>query len=368
MKRIISTLMACSLLVILTSTVAFANKDTAEDVMVVDLIAGQNIYAGSVTVWNDADNLFVQYETVDPFCLTETHLEVGSSLDDIPQANGNPIPGQFEYKSTHNCISSFTYTVPLPKDTCDLYIAAHAVVKGTGGTETAWGSGLEFPGKDWATYFIYPVTGCQVCQPNVVKADFSKINPGDSVEGMGVVAPGLNIDAKNTAVKIEEHTPPRVYGAPNGPAEKSNGGVVIGGGFSDNITQDAKKAHRYIFTFAPGTSVDSFSLHMLDFGDWNVTFSKYHKVVMKAFDANNTVVDVQELIYTSDGKRTNDYSPLYGDLIITGDAVTASPGQPGNWTWIVSGNDIVKVKLRFGKGYDPNIGFDTLEYTDVICQ
>jgi len=45
----------------------------------------------------------------------------------------------------------------------------------------------------------------------------------------------------------------------------------------------------------------------------------------------------------------------------TGDA-TASPGQPGNWTWNISGSGITKVILDFGDGYDPNIAFDNLSY------
>lgn len=370
MKKVITILIACIMLVGLNFTVAFANMDNGDSTTVFDLIAGKHIYAGNITVWNDADQLFIKYETTDSFCLTETHLEVASNLADIPQKNGNPIPGQFDYKSTHNCVSNFTYTVPLPKDTCDLYIAAHAVVKKkTGGTETAWGSGYDFSGKNWATYSMYQVTDCtNDCQTTVVRADFSTTNAGDSVEGMSLVAPNMNIDAKGTAVEINENSDPYVYGAPNQTANNGNGGMTIGGGFSDDITQNAGKAHKYIFTFAPGTSVTSFSLHMLDFGDWNPTKSTKHRVVMKAFDSSNTVVDVQKLRFSSDGKEFNGYSPKYGQLIITGDAVTAQPDEPGNWTWYVSGNDIVKVKLRFGKGYDPNIGFDNLEFTQVTCQ
>jgi hypothetical protein len=367
MKRVLSILMACTTLIVLIFTVAFSNVYANDDIMVVDLIAGQHINAGSITVWDDDENLYIQYETVDPYCLTETHLEIASSLEGIPQKNGNPIPGRFEHKSTHSCVSTFTYTAPLPENACDLYFAAHAVVKGPSGTETAWGNGPEFPGKNWATYFIYEVSDCS-CQTTAVKADFSKVDLGESVEGMGVVAPDLNINGKETAVKIEENSAPRVYGAPSKTPQNTNGGLAEGGGFSDKITQEAQKAHKYIFTFAPGTPVKGLSLHMLDFGDLNPTSSTRHRVVMKAFDANNTMVDVQKLKYTSDGKITNAYSPLYGNLITSGDAVSADPGQPGNWTWLVDGNDIVKVVLRFGKGYDPNIGFDTLEYTTVTCQ
>jgi hypothetical protein len=65
---------------------------------VYQLYAGQDIDVGEIQVWNDDQNLYVKY-VVDAtdWCLTETHLAVAYSLDDIPQKNGNPIPGQFPY-------------------------------------------------------------------------------------------------------------------------------------------------------------------------------------------------------------------------------------------------------------------------------
>ena len=71
-----------------------------------------------------------------------------------------------------------------------------------------------------------------ICQPTVVTANFSQIAVGQSVEGMGVVAPGLDIDAKGTAVKILEGSEPVAYGAPNGNAI-NNGGLTLDRGFSD---------------------------------------------------------------------------------------------------------------------------------------
>ena len=52
--------------------------------------------------------------------LTETHLHVADSLDDIPQKNGNPIPSQFEYKMEHQNVQEYTYIIPLQGDwECD---------------------------------------------------------------------------------------------------------------------------------------------------------------------------------------------------------------------------------------------------------
>jgi hypothetical protein len=196
-----------------------------------------------------------------------------------------------------------------------------------------------------------------VCVPQIVVVDFSGIAPGESVEGMGKVAKGLNIEAKGMAIKIQEGVQPAVYGAGVGNVIW-NGGIGAGG-FSDQITQQASQPHRYTFTFEPGTSVSNFSLHMLDFGDLNPTSAMSSYASMTAYNANGFVVAKQELKFAITGYYS---SPQYGNLIITGDALRAVPGQPGNWTWNVAGAGIVKVVLDFGVGFDPNIGFDTLTY------
>jgi hypothetical protein len=114
-------------------------------------------------------------------------------------------------------------------------------------------------------------------------------------------------------------------------------------------------AHQYTFTFTPGLSVSNFSLHMLDFGDFDPAQSDLHLVTMTAYDSNGVPVDTQELRFTRN-------SGMYGKLKFTGDAIDASPGQPGNWSWGVSGTGITRIELVFGDGFDPNIGFDTLMY------
>ena len=94
---------------------------------VVDLYAGQTILVGTVTVEVVGANYEITYElTNDGYCLSETHLSVVQSKLDFPLNNGgNPVIGAFEYSESHDCISSYTYTVPTSKGT---YIAAHAVV------------------------------------------------------------------------------------------------------------------------------------------------------------------------------------------------------------------------------------------------
>jgi len=113
------------------SGITYLTKHTADDPQVIDLLAGQTEKVGEVEVWNDEFNLYVKYIITDlDWCLTETHLHVATSLGDIPQKNGNPPPGKFDYKEEHDCLADYTYTIPLTwVPGTELFIATHAVVK-----------------------------------------------------------------------------------------------------------------------------------------------------------------------------------------------------------------------------------------------
>ncbi len=131
----------------------------------VNLIAGQTMIAGTVTVTNDAEYIYVTYSTTGGWVLTQTHLYVGA-CNLIPVNNpGNPIPGQFPYSGTHNNITTITYQVPIskiPVGSCGC-IAAHAVVKqlnssgGTIQTQTGWGQGtqINMGSGNWGMKFDY---------------------------------------------------------------------------------------------------------------------------------------------------------------------------------------------------------------------
>jgi hypothetical protein len=119
-----------------------------------ELIAGQHSTAGTVRVWDDGVDLHVEYVMDSGWSLMDTHLYVGT---EIPKKHA---PGKFPYSGdTH-------YIIPLAGDCGDLFIAAHAVVTGPGGEETAWGDtyGTEFP-KSWAMYFGYNPCSAMCFQP-----------------------------------------------------------------------------------------------------------------------------------------------------------------------------------------------------------
>lgn len=154
MKKLIQILTIVSLMLALVPVAAFAH--TAGDPFTTDLIAGggneaSEMDVGDVLVWNDGDYLYVKYEVTDEdWCITETHLEVAVSLGDIPQKNGNPIPGKFTYKNEHNCVASVVYQPPLSWDPdTPLLIAAHAVVQTRGGVD-----GLEAALPDQVTILV----------------------------------------------------------------------------------------------------------------------------------------------------------------------------------------------------------------------
>ena len=127
---------------------------------VVTLIAGQTINAGNVTVTNDANFIYVTYNTANGYVLSQTHLYVGDCALIPTNRPGNPIPGQFPYASAHSNLTTYTYQIPImaiPVGGCGC-IAAHAVVSLAtgGGTQTAWGNGTVInPDGQWGMRFSY---------------------------------------------------------------------------------------------------------------------------------------------------------------------------------------------------------------------
>ncbi len=111
---------------------------------VVDLIAGQDMVVGSITVTNDDENLCVTYALDENaleagWLIYETHLAIATEKEGIPQTRGNrwgtnPIPGQFPYGNDELGGVEYYEECILFEDLDfeigdEVYIAAHAVVK-----------------------------------------------------------------------------------------------------------------------------------------------------------------------------------------------------------------------------------------------
>lgn len=152
------------------------------------LYAGQDINAGTVSVRVDQRTLSVTYNTVGGWSLSQAHLWVGASMDDLPETKtGNPIPGQFPHRAVNlNGATSYTFTIPLsnpairfscPNAATVYYFAAHAALQrsnadGTLQTETGWADGSRITAKgSWATFSTFTLTCiCGIAQTNGVAA------------------------------------------------------------------------------------------------------------------------------------------------------------------------------------------------------
>ncbi|WP_455210233.1 Calx-beta domain-containing protein [Kaarinaea lacus] len=162
--------------------------------LVVPLIAGQHINVGIVSVTNTDNEILVTYQTTGDWLIKETHLDVELTYGGLDKTKkGNPIPGKFTYTTTHsNPVVEVSFTIENFGWSVDseLYIAAHAVVTSSQGTETAWGDGLDFPGRNWATYFNYTVQAEQQEGPGVLQfsdAVYTVTEPGRFVRSVEVV-------------------------------------------------------------------------------------------------------------------------------------------------------------------------------------
>ena len=106
MKKVLHIGVILTFMLALVPAVGFAHMES--DPFVTDLIAGggneaSQMDVGDVLVWNDASNLYVRYVTTGgDWCITETHLAVATTIEEIPTTKkGNPIPGQFYYSSEY---------------------------------------------------------------------------------------------------------------------------------------------------------------------------------------------------------------------------------------------------------------------------
>jgi hypothetical protein len=130
---------------------------------VTNIMAGQTIVAGTITVVDDQDlgTLKVTYQLNGQWSLKEVHLYVGTA-DGIPVGNnGNPRIGLFPYKKTDFAIGTQFYSVTLslgnlPAD--EVVVAAHSKIafNSTNQTETGWGQGPQInDGGSWAMKFTH---------------------------------------------------------------------------------------------------------------------------------------------------------------------------------------------------------------------
>ncbi len=111
-----------------------------------DLIAGQNMLAGTVSVSNDEDTMYVTYNMGPDWPLHEAHVYVGSEQPD------KGAPGKFPYKEEFDpAVFSYTFEIPLGDldDKSQVFLATHATTGADGNTETAWGGNWNNGDPTW---------------------------------------------------------------------------------------------------------------------------------------------------------------------------------------------------------------------------
>ena len=203
----------------------------------------------------------------------------------------------------------------------------------------------------------------QLCTPGACSAvfhfvSFESFAPGTSVEGLGAVDPALNITSvawtlgpscpvgSASVIETGNLIPFSSYSTAtfvNGCLDGIHGFGDTGGCVLD-----------YDFTFAAGSTVNCFALKMVDFGDYYPFGGTSHGVRLTAYDASNTVVDMDQLLAGG------------GVDSLSGDACLSQAGAPGNYVLSVSGGGIVRVELRFNGFPDPNVGFDDITFCEIV--
>ena len=141
----------------------------------VELWAGQTTDAGSVTIYNEEDSLYITVYSEEGFQNVDEQIKiwVGTDYSTIPGGGtARPPTGQFPYKYTiYPADTVFTAVILLDDiallNGCDedVFVLVHADVladNGNGGTteETAWGGDEPGPGNAWWFFSIYTIQCC----------------------------------------------------------------------------------------------------------------------------------------------------------------------------------------------------------------
>jgi hypothetical protein len=133
--------------------------------VVATLYAGQTMNAGTVTVLNTADSVFVTYQTTGNWKMEQTHLYTGTLAGAPLAGGGNPQNGQFATSGSFSTpITTVTYGFLSSALPASFIVAAHCVVSEYNGarsnTQTGWAAGTSFNGSNWATYITFTKGTC----------------------------------------------------------------------------------------------------------------------------------------------------------------------------------------------------------------
>ncbi|MBN2665235.1 MAG: SprB repeat-containing protein [Bacteroidales bacterium] len=149
------------------------------------LTAGQNTIAGTVVVSNDADFLYVTFNTTGDWELDEVHLYL---LESAP--TGRLSPGQTPFKNDELADGTQTYTFAIPFDESlecgtTIWIQAHAATNG----ETAYGGTIV--GSDQGSWYGSLSYAIECCEEN--ECDLSASSVVTDVKCFGSATGMINV-------------------------------------------------------------------------------------------------------------------------------------------------------------------------------
>jgi len=216
-------------------------------------------------------------------------------------------------------------------------------------------------------------------QPIEVCLNFSGFSPGYTVEGMNTVYTGLDIYAdlikivtddglKKAVVIAEGDTNHWAYGShPTSGSSIRNGCLGNGNGIAIQRNGFPKNdLYNFVFQFSEDILVSSFSLNILDFGDYNTFNVTSHSIALVAYNADGDELTRDTLSYDSDSITNPIESPQFGNLQNSGDAcrsIGLGGNLPGNYVFNVNYCGINRVVLELGEGPDSYFGIRNICFT-----
>jgi len=204
-------------------------------------------------------------------------------------------------------------------------------------------------------------------------------NPGDSVKGLGTVHADLNISSATENIVLIKTGVGTVgdgkWGYNTTPSAIVNGCLPSGVyGIADG---DDDVDEGFEITFG-GKTVSSFSIVMLDYGDYFPHAASYaspltHTIKLVGYDSLDAMVDDDVLTFTSIGSKSTmrtctSHTWAFGgtSLSVAGDACPARVlnQSPGRWQFTVTGIGIAKVAVEFvgDQSVDSGVGWDNLDF------
>ncbi len=160
-KGLIGILITVILLLIPISQMA----NNIEDPINTETITNDETKAVNIVIWNDQKNLFIEYDTINGWYLSETsEIVIVSYLNLTPTANYKLNMGKFEFINKHDpAVEIFTQIIPLAESWAkgtEISIAAHAVVIEEINVfewqdEKGWVKVYDYDSRIWSTYFDY---------------------------------------------------------------------------------------------------------------------------------------------------------------------------------------------------------------------